>query len=176
MSGVVAMKDKLGTQKPVFGEVVRENEDMMLVYARTLLSEETAAREVVQEALVAAWKNMERFEVTQDLGAWLRGIIRNKWKDFCRKRGRSMEFAQEDLEYLEGQMQLLEERPMVFDELSECREKLPIEMKEVISLSYDDELKSKQVAEKLEISATTVRKRLERARGLLKACLEKLKV
>ena len=172
MSSVVTMKEEVGIEKPMFGEVVRENQDMMLIYARTLLRDETMAREVVQEAMVAAWKGMERFEVTRDIGAWLRGIVRNKWKDACRKQGRKLEFAEEDLEYLESRMEVLEQRPAVFDDLEDCREKLPVEMGEVVSLSYDEGLNSEAVGKRLSITAATVRKRLERARGLLKDCLK----
>ena len=172
MSGVVVMKKEGMMVRPVFGQVAREHQDMMLVYARTLLRDETVAREVVQEALVAAWKGMERFDVTRDVGSWLRGIVRNKWKDVCRKEGRQLEFTNEDLEYLEVKMETLVERPAVFDDLVECREKLPPDMGEVVSLSYDEGMKSETVGEKLGVAAATVRKRLERARMLLKECLE----
>ena len=172
MSGVVAMKEEGAMDRPVFGQVAQEHQDMMLVYARTLLRDESVAREVVQEALVAAWKGMERFDVTRDVGSWLRGIVRNKWKDVCRKQGRKLEFADEDLEYLETQMEALAARPAVFDDLAECREKLPAEMGEVVSLSYDEGMKSDAVGEKLGVASSTVRKRLERARSLLKKCLE----
>ncbi|MEM9081013.1 MAG: RNA polymerase sigma factor [Verrucomicrobiota bacterium] len=128
MSVVVMMGEELSDGEPesrAFGEVAREHEGMMLVYARTLLRDEVVAREVVQEALVAAWRGMERFDVTRDVGGWLRGIVRNKWKDFCRKEGRKVEFAEEDLEFLEGRMQEIEARAGVFDDLADCREKLP---------------------------------------------------
>lgn len=174
MSGVVVMKEEVGMNQPVFGEVANEHQDMMLVYARTLLRDELVAREVVQESLVAAWKGMERFDITRDIGSWLRGIVRNKWKDVCRKQGRSLEFADEDLEYLEGRMVALSERPAVFDDLADCREKLPVEMGEVVSLSYDEGLKSEVAGERLGVSGATVRKRLERARLLLRDCLEKV--
>ena len=171
MSGVVAMKEEMGMSRPVFAQVAREHQDMMLVYARTLLRDELIAREVVQDSLVSAWRGMERFDVTRDMGSWLRGIVRNKWKDVCRKEGRKKEFADEDLEYLESQMETLTERPQVFDDLAECRSKLPTEMGEVVSLSYDEGMKSEAVGERLGVSSATVRKRLERARSLLKECL-----
>lgn len=172
MSGVVTMKEEVRSKQPNFGQVAGEHQDMMLVYARTLLRDEMAAREVVQDSLVAAWQGMERFDITRDLGSWLRGIVRNKWKDSCRKRGRELEFGQEDLEYLESRMEALAKRPAVFDDLADCREKLPEEMGEIVSLSYDEGLKSERVGEKLGMSGATVRKRLERARGLLKECIE----
>ena len=175
MSSILAMKEEVGTEKRAFGEVVRENQDMMLVYARTLLRDETVAREVVQEALVAAWKGMERFDVTRDVGSWLRGIVRNKWKDVCRKSGRKIEFGEEDLEYLESKMEALGARPALFDDLADCREKLPAEMQQVVALSYDEGMKSEAVGEQVGVSASTVRKRLERARSLLKDCLELVK-
>jgi len=145
----------------------------MLIYARTLLRDEGQAQEVVQEALVAAWRNLERFDVTRDIGAWLRGIIRNKWKDLCRKEGRKPEFAQADLEYLESQMISFADRSGIFDDLADCREKLPEEMRDAVTLSYDEGFSSEDVGKKLGLAAATVRKRLERARALLRDCLRR---
>lgn len=172
MSSGIAMRDETDARVATFGETTREHQTLMLVYARTLLRDEGRAREVVQDALVAAWQGMERFDVSRDAGSWLRGIVRNKWKDFCRRQGRSPEFTQEDLEYLEGRMEQLEQRPAIFDDLLECRKKLPPRMGEVIAMSYDEGLPSEVIGEKVGASGTAVRKRLERARLLLKDCLE----
>ena len=175
MNTIMEMKEKPGVARPKFGELVREHQGMMLVYARTLLRDEDTAREVVQDSLLGAWQGMERFDVTRDVAAWLRGIVRNKWKDACRKMGRNLEFAEEDLEYLESRMEALSARPAVFDDLSDCRGKLPEEMSQVVALSYDEGLKSEAVGEKLGVSSATVRKRLERARQVLRECLEGLR-
>lgn len=172
MSSIVMTKEEPGVKRPQFGELAREHQGMMLVYARTLLRNEEEAREVVQDSLVAAWRGMERFDVTRDVGAWLRGIVRNKWKDVCRKTGRRPEFAEEDLEYLEQRMDELAARPAVFDDLRDCRGKLPEEMRMVVDLSYDDGLTSEAVGLALGVSAATVRKRLERARQALRGCLD----
>ncbi|MDP0490951.1 MAG: RNA polymerase sigma factor [Verrucomicrobiota bacterium JB023] len=167
------MKDETARDAQTFGELAREHQGMMLVYARTLLREEELAREVVQESLVAAWRGLERFDVTRDVAAWLRGIVRNKWRDFCRREGRRREFSEEDLEYLEGQMQGWAGRPEVFDRLEDCRGHLSGDMAAVVEMSYDEGLKSEEVAQRLGLAAATVRKRLERARAALRECLEK---
>jgi len=41
---------------------------LLLVYARTLVRDEGDARELVQDALLAAWKNLKKFDVTRDRG------------------------------------------------------------------------------------------------------------
>jgi RNA polymerase sigma-70 factor (ECF subfamily) len=170
-ANIVRMKST-ESDTPRFERITRAQQSMMLVYARTLLRDEELARKVVQEALLAAWRGMERFDVSRDTGAWLRGIIRNKWKDACRREGRRPEFTEENLEYLDLKMERLSERPAIFDDLAECREKLPEDMKEVIRLSYDEGAKSEEAGEHMGIAAATVRKRLERARILLRDCLE----
>ncbi len=58
---------------------------MALLYARTLAGEEHTARDLAQEAFLLAWQSWSKFDITRDFASWLRGIIRNKWREHCRK-------------------------------------------------------------------------------------------
>ena len=102
MEAVSLMTDE--SDRATFSKMARDHHRLLLVYARTLVRDEGDARELVQDALLAAWKNLKRFDVTRDRGAWLRGIVRNKWRDYCRQKGRRPLIADEGLAELEGDL------------------------------------------------------------------------
>lgn len=148
-----------------------------MVYARALVYDESAAADLVQDAFVAAWKNLGRFDVTRDFGTWMRGIVRNKWRDHCRKSGRNPEVTDADLEIMEVEVSQWEEARQdgagqVFDRLEICMKRLPETLAAAVKAFYYDGLDGEGVAQTLEVNAATVRKRLERARSTLRECLD----
>ena len=161
------------SDRATFAAMAREHHRLLLVYARTLVRDEGDARELVQDALLAAWKNLKKFDVTRDTGAWLRGIVRNKWRDYCRRKGRRPVIVDDDLAELEADLSHWEgnqSRP-VFDALEECRGKLPPSFAEAVQAFYYDGLSGEECAKQLGVQADTLRKRLERARAALHECL-----
>ena len=147
---------------------------MMLVYSRTLLWDEVEARDLVQESLVTAWKTMQRFDTTRDPGAWLRGIVRNKWREHCRRRGSRPDFAIGDPEKLETDLSAweLENERTQFEALQACRDKLPAALADAVQAFYYDGLNGAESAKQLGVNAPTLRKRLERARLALHECMK----
>lgn len=172
MEAAILMTDE--SDRAAFTQMARDHHRLLLVYARTLVRDEGDARELVQDALLAAWKNLKKFDVTRDIGAWLRGIVRNKWRDYCRRRGRRPMIADEELAELEADLSAWEgtQRGPIFDALDECRDKLPENFAEAVQAYYYEGLSGDECAERLEIQASTLRKRLERARAALHDCLK----
>ena len=174
MEAAIAMDEEKKVRAD-FSEMAREHHREMLVYARSLVRDEGEARDLVQDSLVAAWKSMGRFDVKRDCGAWLRGIVRNKWKDYCRRLGRRPQFADGDLAELETFLVQSEEASPTRDRfaaLRECRDKLPASFAEAVACFYDEGLSGEEAATRLKLNASTLRKRLERAREALRLCLQ----
>ena len=162
------------SDRDVFSQKAREHHRMLLAYAQTLLHNEEEAWELVQDSLLAAWQNLKRFDVTRETGAWLRGIVRNKWRDHCRQKGRRPECPNGNLEELEADLAGWErdqKRPL-FEALDECCRKLPLALRKAVQMFYFDGLRGREAAEALQVNAATVRKRLERARALLHDCMQ----
>ena len=103
----------------------------------------------------------------------MRGIVRNKWREHCRKYKREVALDEETLSRLEEPFQSTADDSDLFARLAECRSKLPPPMAEVVRVIYDEGRTSDEAAEVLETKAPALRKRLERARDVLRQCLSR---
>lgn len=162
--------------REIFSELIRLNHPTLLAYARMVTGNADKAGDVVQDSFVIAWQNIGKFDVTRDVSAWLRGIVRNKWRESCRRSGREVGMDEESLAMLEqtiGDWQA--DRPEIFDRLADCRSQLPAALADSITAFYDDALDTDEAAGRLQINGATLRKRLERAREALRNCLRKEK-
>lgn len=157
-----------------FSERIRTHHRALYAYALAICRSDVTARELVQDAFVAAWQSLGAFDITRDFASWLRGIVRNKWREYCRRHARETPLDEESLSRLE---EILTPHPAgdaaLFERLSECREKLPAAMQEAVSLCYDEGRSSDDAATVLNIAPPAFRKRLERAREALRVCLSK---
>jgi len=159
--------------RETFSGLVRENQATLTAYARMITGDGVKAGEVVQDAFVTAWQNIGKFDVTRDFSSWLRGIVRNKWREDCRRSNRMITMDEETLEATEGVIvEWQADRPEVFDRLAHCRSQLPIILAKSIAVFYDDQLSTEEAAVRLDINGATLRKRLERAREALRQCLQ----
>lgn len=160
-----------------FSILVRQHHRDFLAYARALLREDAAA-DLVQEALIIAFRNLAKFDVTGDFPAWVRGIIRNKWRELARER-RCEPLDDETLSGIEAQHALWQhavsesqEKNPVFARLEHCLSRLPETLREAIDACYFQSRNSDEAAAALGASAASIRKRLERARSALRQCIE----
>lgn len=156
-----------------FSELVRDHHRGLIAYATALVRSDAAARDLVQEAFVAAWQSLERFQPGRDFGGWMRGIVRNKWREHCRRHRREVPLAEETLLALEAPFAAAPDDAALFARLAECRAKLPAPMSEALRLTYDEGRSSEDAAGILSTTAAALRKRLERARDALRLCLSR---
>lgn len=158
-----------------FSELIRDHHQPLLAYARVLAGHPEKARELVQDAFVAAWQTIGRFDVTRDFGSWLRGIVRNKWREDCRKHRREVALGDPELAGLEDAIRswsASDGEAGLLDRLADCRAKLPATLSLAVHAYYDEDRDGDSAAHSLGIPPATFRKRLERARSALRLCLE----
>ena len=148
----------------------------LILFAKSIVGEHAAAQDVVQDSLVAAWRNFSDFERNRDFGAWVRGMIRFKAVDWFRKRGREP-VGELETSRLETELRNWQSARAAgigtLEVLEICLEKLPDKLGAAVHRFYFHEETSEEAARILGISATTLRKRIERARGLLRQCLDR---
>lgn len=161
-----------------FSILVRQHHRDFLAYARALLRNDSAAADLVQEALIIAYRNLARFDVSSHFPSWVRGIIRNKWRELARER-RCEPLDEATLEGIDAQHAAwqhavadAQDKNPVFARLEHCLSRLPETLRQAIDACYFQSRNSDEAAAVLGASAQSIRKRLERARTALRQCIE----
>jgi RNA polymerase sigma factor (sigma-70 family) len=165
-------------ERIAFTILVRQHHRSFLAYARALLPDDASCRDLVQDALITAFKKLHTFETDGDFPAWVRGIIRNKWRELARVK-KCEPLSDEVLEGLEAQHSLWQHdqaeaqaKNGLFIKLESCLSRLPEQLRSAIHSTYYESRNSEEAATQLGTSAVALRKRLERARQALRLCLE----
>lgn len=167
------------TSKDLFEILVNEHADMLSVYLRCAVRDAALVDDLFQETLLTAWKILPRFDRTRPFGPWLRGIAAKLVLAQRRKQARGFLFFDEQvLEHLESRHAALARLPGdalddKLDSLRDCLNKLPAPYRQAVELKYHKEIPSDRLAEQLSISAEALKKRLQRGRAKLLACLER---
>jgi len=159
-----------GTRPPagLLDELYRTHAAMVLARCRYLLGDREAARDAVQDVFVSALRSLPEFRAAASPATWLTRIATNHCLNLRRAAGAAWH---DDLARLSRDRR---ERGIEPDARELVRALLggaPEESREAAVLYFVDELTQAEVAEALELSLPTVRKRLRAflasARGAL---------
>ena len=169
-----------------FAELVERHGGRMLAVARRLLRDDEEARDAVQEAFVAAFRGLARFEGHALLGTWLHRIVVNAALMRLRRRKSRPEEPIETLlptfledghatepsvPWEENAEQLLA-RAEVRELVRRAIDRLPESHRTVLVLRDLEELDGGEVASLLGITPNAVKIRLHRARQALRGLLD----
>jgi len=163
----------------------------MYRYALARLSDPEIAKDMVQEALVAAIHAFRRFEGKSSIKTWLVAILKRKIVDHYRRARNSqhMDNIEEgansvELEFDDSGHWLTRpgtwainpgeafEQQEFIDILYRCISKLPDRLAEIFMLREFEELSTEQICRQLDITESNSWVMLHRARLQLRGCLE----
>ena len=157
-----------------FETLLRRHHRSLLAYAQALAQSSDVAQDLLQEALLAAYAKLDTFDQQRDFGAWLRGFVRHKYQEWGRQHPEVL-LAPAELEELDRDVLAWDpaanRAEAILAALQECLDTLPMPMRKVVDLFYFDKVDGLTLAVKLGEPEPTVRKRLQRARGRLAACV-----
>lgn len=151
-----------------FETLARRYALLMRAYASRLLSSNAEAEDVVQEALVVAWKTLAKLEEPSKVKSWLMRIVSHKSIDLLRKRKESS--GLDDLEIAAPEADRPERQALAASQmsaLSAALSALPEAQRRCWTLREVGEHSYQEIAEELDLSVSTVRGQLARARATL---------
>lgn len=129
------------------------------------------AKDILQEAFIKVFTNLESFNKKNSLEGWIRRIVTNTAIDYFRKRKRLVfkdEFPDEPDEEERGSFSI---QDLTNDVILHYIKMLPDGARVVFNLFAVDGLTHKEIAEKLGITEGTSKSQYKRARNLLKKWL-----
>ena len=147
--------------------------------ARAIVGDAEDARDLVQEAYIAAYKALDTFTMGRPFYPWLRGILLNRCKVHLRTRrraaARSRAAAQRPGHWVLGAtVTPAPERRRTSDLVRRAMAELDQQDREILALKHVEGYSYDELAAALDIGTGTVASRLYRARARLKKALEEL--
>ena len=171
-----------------FENLVIKHQKRMLNIAFRIVGDYDDACEVVQDAFVAAYKNIGTFRGQAKFTTWLTAIImnlsRNRLKQMKSRQGHEAFSLDDPIQTDDGQMTVdtpskelsvldrMEKRD-VRTRVQDCIKALDPDFREVLVLRDMQEFSYKEIGEMLNVRDGTVKSRLFRAREMVKECLKK---
>ncbi|MEQ8762433.1 MAG: sigma-70 family RNA polymerase sigma factor [Planctomycetota bacterium] len=158
-----------------FEEMVKPLLDRLFAVGRRLTGNEKDAEDLLQDTLLRAYRNMEKFELGTNLGAWMVKIETNLFRNAYRQKkirpGRTdFEIAEafhEEARCHESPDRLPTEE-LLDDEVLRALQEIPPEFRAVVDLAVFEGFSYAEIAEAIGCPIGTVMSRLFRGRRLLR--------
>lgn len=169
-----------GDEKDDFKDVFRMYFQPLNHLSRHYLEDEDEARGVVQEAFVKLWELRSNLYLDSNLGNFLFTLVKNNCLNILKRRQIILKHHEiiraKELHY---QYESLERVGPDFMEFNELKEKIELAIKNlpehcrvVFEMSRNEELKNREIAEKLGVTQKTVEAHLTKALKILRKDLK----
>jgi RNA polymerase sigma-70 factor (ECF subfamily) len=168
-----------------FAQLVDLYKDRLYHMSYRMLSNSQEAEDVVQDAFLRVYTNLERYDEHQKFSTWIYRIATNLCIDRLRKRKATFSL---DAEMPEGEgsdwytlMPSNEDTPekqlLLSESQAQIRESinaLPEKYKSVVILRYMQDMSLQEISDVLSMPVTTIKTRLHRGREYLRKKLESI--
>jgi len=159
-----------------FEELVRNHQNMMVNVAFRMMGNYEDACEVVQDAFLSAYKNLNNFQERSKFSTWLCRIVINLSKNKIQKiKTRSYIYQvkeEQTTQTINLEPDMAYEKKQDNEIINRCLDKLDADFKLVLVLREINGLSYIEISETLGLAQGTVKSRLYRAKIALKECLK----
>ncbi len=164
-----------GGDADAYHELVADYRIRLYRKACSLIGNQDDAEDVLQEALVTAFRALDRFRGESGIYTWLYRIVVNKCRDHLRSRRSRREDAvdhvppliSDDRISVEKNLELSDDAAYLMGKINSLDRKY----RQVLTLRYSDNLSYQEIAVLIRVNIGTVKSRLFKARELLKRAI-----
>lgn len=166
----------LAGDQRAFTQLMRRHKDSLYRFVRGYVGDASEAYDLVQEAFVAAWHALPRYDRQRSFGIWLKRIAINKCRDWHRRRAvREFFYKAEDINRpgldIAQPTVTANDREDELARLDKAISALPTNLKEPLLLSLTEDMSHRDIGEALRITAKAVEVRIYRAKRALTEAL-----
>lgn len=164
-----------------FKEIYNMHHLQLFYFAWKLTGNREEAEEIVSDTFMKLWKLRARFSALEKIRSFLYITARNACIDYIRTAKKvagdvvdySYTFSEEDR--FASELDMIE--ATLLKKMHEGIESLPNQCREVVKMSYMNDLKNEEIAQQLQLNVQTVKnhktRALNRLRNVLKAIIRK---
>ena len=144
---------------------------------KILNGDRTTAEEVVQDTMLAVWRGAANFRSESEVETWIKAIaynqVRQRWRSRERRTTRIRRWLASQIEPSSPSQagQMLDDYSLDREGLCAAIERLSIDQREALVLTYFGGLNCRETADVLGVAPGTVKSRLHRAREALRSIL-----
>ncbi|MDD4777227.1 MAG: RNA polymerase sigma-70 factor [Fermentimonas sp.] len=152
--------------------------NVLRIFACRIVSDDSAAEDIIQDVFADLWANRKNIDLSESVKPYLYKVTHNRSLDFLKLSENKNIPISYQTDLLEDMLYttFTAHEELSFDdvekEILDCVKQLPERCKEVFLLSRHDNLKNREIAEKLEISIKTVEKHISLALSSLNKHLQ----
>ncbi|MBI39317.1 MAG: RNA polymerase subunit sigma-70 [Leptospiraceae bacterium] len=158
-----------------FMELVSPYRSRLIRKAVSMLGNPQDAEDILQEALVTAYRALKSFRGESGIYTWLYRIVVNKCRDFHRSKKNAPSDSLDSVAFmihddridLEKNLELSTESTYLIQQINTLDKRY----REILVMRYFDDLSYQEIASVLKIQVGTVKSRLFKARELLKRAI-----
>lgn len=160
--------------KTAYSQIIKRYQNKLLRYAKYLVGDEEKAKDIVQEAFIKSYINLNGFNTSKKFSSWIYRIVHNEAINLVYKYKKEIvnikDFDFESNENIEEDFSKEELKSQV----QNCIDELPISYKIPLTLYALEEKSYTEISDILRIPLNTVGTRISRAKKIMKKiCLTK---
>ncbi|WP_312788964.1 RNA polymerase sigma-70 factor [Sphingobacterium sp.] len=162
--------------REAFAEIYDRYSMMIYYKVNQMLREEDIAKDIVQDLFTAIWEKSDLIRNHVGISSYLYVAARNRVLNYIQKAKTKSDYLTEigrySLQVSDETLEKIDERDLMLLITSEIA-KLPAKMREVFELSRLEDLSHREIAERLNLSESTVKKQVQNALKILKVRLSR---
>jgi RNA polymerase sigma-70 factor (ECF subfamily) len=169
IGALLAKKDE-----PAFEQVFKTYFKSLHAYAFTFLNDETEAEEIVQQVFFKLWERSESLSLAGSVAAYLYRAVHNECLNYLKHRKVKTSYQLHVAYRMKNQAEQSPGKMMskeLEQKFTEALNELPEQCRIVFQLSRFEEMKYREIADKLDISVKTVENHMGKALKLLRTKL-----
>lgn len=158
-----------------FALIVERYEAKLLRYGTYLLKDYDVASDAVQESFIKAYINLRSFNLSKQFSPWIYRILHNEAMNVIKRSKKTLAIGAaneiDDNFLVNFTTDDKIDSSMLNSYVRKCLSQIDIKYKEVLVLTFFDNLKYEEISDVLHIPTSTVGVRLRRGKAILKkAC------
>lgn len=163
-----------------YREIVIRYQVKLKRYANYILKNKEDAEDVVQEAFIKAFKNLNSFDTKKKFSSWIYRIVHNEAMNWIAKRKKiiSLDENEDWVENISDESEPLEDvfdKKQIAKKIRTCINDMPIAYRTCMAFFYIEERSYEEISDILMIPTGTVGTKISRGKTIFRQIYEKKK-